>query len=92
MNTPKAAKTSDPTQAMSAVSHHRCWSICACVSDAREHTTTTTETARAASPRAPSPRCRPSGVSGVSRSCRLQPWLRSVDTIAPPAVVESMAP
>ena len=31
-------------------------------------------------------------VSGVSRSCRLQPWLRSTATMAPPPVVESIAP
>ena len=32
------------------------------------------------------------GDSGVSRSCLLQPWARSIDTIAPPNVVAATAP
>ena len=32
------------------------------------------------------------GFSGVSRSCRLHPAARSIDTMAPPLVVASIAP
>ena len=32
------------------------------------------------------------GFNGVSRNCRLHPAARSIDTIAPPLVVASIAP
>ena len=92
MNRPKAAKTSEPIQTQAALTIHRYIGIDGLPVRPPTAKTTTTD----ARPRTIAVSILitmyATGESGVSRSWRLQPAARSIETIAPPLVVARTAP
>ena len=92
MKRPNAAKTSDPSQTARAGDHpqgrrHRRLAADQPDDVDREHRETAEHHRGEHLDRDVA-----SGDSGVSRSCRLQPSARSMETMAPPLVVASIAP
>src|SRR6266496_3169929 len=91
MNRPNAAKASAQTQASSA---HSIQAGPGSFAPENEPTAnaTATDTAPITMATTSLTAMYATGLSGVSRNCRLQPAARSSDTIAPPLVVASIAP
>src|SRR5215472_16620303 len=95
MNSPSAANTSAPIQTQAAATNHRY------VNPGSMYGTPVSLPTMKTASTEQRPRTIATivlmimyevGDSGVIRSWRLQPWARSIDTIAPPAVVASAAP
>src|SRR5690349_19284818 len=90
MNNPNAANTSAHNHASTPHPTHADAGNCA-PDTAPTANTTTTDTAPITIARTNFTAMYAAGRNGVSRNCRLHPAARSIDTIAPPLVVASIA-